>query len=238
MIAARTLANNCQYFHVTRDVDVWKAVDAYNLGQGGAQAYFNANGRVSAYAEKVRKAVNSDPGYLAQIQQADQTNAQQNKANMYTNPFPDGWEPNRLDMGYDGTFRRRIVAPFSGTITFAGLLTGWKGSHGVVIKCDHNIALQSKSLYFYEGVKPNVQAGDKVKTGAVIALPMKNPYNGVMGNIEWGVAQDRAVGQQSDAYVMHTSQNRKDVVLGFLDWAQNVLKVPGKPTSTSGAGYP
>ena len=107
-----------------------------------------------------------------------------------------------------------------------------------MIKCDHNIALQSKSLYFYEGVKPNVQAGDKVKTGAVIALPMKNPYNGVMGNIEWGVAQDRAVGQQSDAYVQHTSQNRKDVVLGFLDWAQNVLKVPGKPTSTSGAGYP
>ena len=35
-----------------------------------------------------------------------------------TNPFPGGWQPSRLDMGYDGTFKNQIVAPFAGNITF------------------------------------------------------------------------------------------------------------------------
>ena len=40
-------------------------------------------------------------------------------AGSLTNPFPGGWTPGRLDMGYDGTFKGQIVAPFSGTITYA-----------------------------------------------------------------------------------------------------------------------
>lgn len=79
MIAARTLHTDCQALHTTRDVDIWIAVDAYNRGVQGAQDYFRASGGVSPYAQAVRKAVNTDPGYLAEVKSSIQAtkNAQQ-----------------------------------------------------------------------------------------------------------------------------------------------------------------
>lgn len=72
MIAGRTLHTDCQGTHATRDVDIWIAVDAYNRGVQGALDYFRASNGVSPYAQAVRKAVNSDPGYLAQVKSAIQ----------------------------------------------------------------------------------------------------------------------------------------------------------------------
>lgn len=155
----------------------------------------------------------------------------------YANPFPDGWVPNRLDQGYDGTFTKKIVAPFSGQIVYAGTFQGWKGSRGVAIKADNKLPFDSDTMYFIEGVNPAVKTGDRVKVGQTIATPAINPYNGVSGNIEFGMAQNVSVGQQPNPLAQSIS-NPKDMVLQFAAWAKNTLGVPGSPTDISGAGYP
>jgi prophage tail gpP-like protein len=72
MIAARTLHNNCQYFHAVHDNDIWLAVMAYNLGEVGAKNYFNANHTINPYAQLIKKKVLNDPGYLAEVKTAMQ----------------------------------------------------------------------------------------------------------------------------------------------------------------------
>lgn len=239
MIAAKSFAEHIQYAHAVRDVDIWRAVDAYNRGDLGAQQYFNTYGHVSPYAERVRGYVMKDPGYLQivnqGVQQADATASQ----GRYTNPFPVGWIPNRLDMGYDGTFKRKIVAPFDGRIHFAGVLRGnWRGSRGVIIKADQHIpALPSDTWYFAEGITPTVKAGDRVKAGQTIATPSVNPYNGVIGNIEFGLAAQGGVGQQTDPLAETGIKNPRQMVLQWEDWVHRNLGV-AHPSSTSDAGYP
>src|SRR6185503_3297917 len=45
-----------------------------------------------------------------------------------TPPFPKGWVSSRLDMGFDGTFTDKIVAPFDGKITYAAnSFSNWGG---------------------------------------------------------------------------------------------------------------
>lgn len=56
-----------------RDDDIWMGVMAYNRGVQGAIDYFNANKRLSSYAMSVKKIVNTDPGYLADIKTARDT---------------------------------------------------------------------------------------------------------------------------------------------------------------------
>ncbi|MGH7192136.1 MAG: hypothetical protein ACREJM_01225, partial [Candidatus Saccharimonadales bacterium] len=89
----------------------------------------------------------------------------------FTNPFPDGWTPGRLDMGYDGTFKNKIVAPFSGTITYAA--TSWSNWGGwIELKAGTKPAgLPSSTLYFAEGVKPapGITNGKPVNAAFVIA---------------------------------------------------------------------
>ncbi len=155
----------------------------------------------------------------------------------FTNPFSGGWEPNRLDMGYDGTFKGQIVAPFAGTITFAAnSFSNWGGY--IEIKADSPISgLPTTTLYFAEGITPIVQSGH-VDAGQPIADPTPSPWNGISGNIEWGVAKDGPP-WPSNTYVYGQcgSQGAKDSVLAFSQWAQQTLKV-APPSETSNAGCP
>lgn len=245
MIAAKELQSCVQGTHAVRDVDIWIAVDAYNRGVQGAISYYNAHKTVSQYAQKVRTAVLKTPGYLAQvkagIQAAQSAGAATVSGKDFINPFPNGWQPTRLDMGWDGTVRQKIVAPFSGTIMFAGPLSGWgSGNHGVVIRSDIALPanLHTNTLYFYEGLVPTVKAGDHVQAGQRIARPARNGYNGIVGNIEWGLAAQAGRGVQAPALASVARTHRSDLVMDFYHWAKNTLHVPGQATDTSNAGYP
>lgn len=164
-------------------------------------------------------------------------------ANGLTNPFPDGWIPNRLDMGYDGTFKNKIVAPFSGTITYASdSFSNWGGY--IEIKADQKPSgLPTSTLYFAEGVKPtvhsgHVNAGDQIASSA--PSPFGDPYGtGSSGSIEWGLAQEGSVGSPTNTYVYGKcgSSAAKSAVLGFSQWAQQNLGLP-PPSQTSNAGCP
>lgn len=168
----------------------------------------------------------------------------------YTNPFPGGWVPNRLDMGYDGTFKGQIVAPFSGTVTYAGPFTGWSGSDGVIIKADNDFGMPTKCLYFTEGVSPIASLqGKHVDVGTAIANATASPYGTYAGQstsvgaIEWGVAADCPTGTfvNTEAVVLgagkcpaYTKQSRS-MVLNFSQWAQKSLGLP-PPATTDDAG--
>lgn len=163
-----------------------------------------------------------------------------------TNPFPDGWIPNRLDMGYDGTFKNKIVAPFSGTITYASTsFSNWGG--WIELKADNQPAgLPSSTLYFAEGVKPTVTNGQHVNAGDQIAVPAPSPYGNAYGTnadgsgeIEWGLAQDGSVGTPTNTYVYGQcgSSSATSTVMAFSQWAQQNLGL-SPPSQTSNAGCP
>jgi beta-N-acetylhexosaminidase len=170
-------------------------------------------------------------------------------------PFPGGWIPNRLDMGYDGTFKGQIVSPFDGTVQFAGGTNGWNGSLMVVVKASSNVGLpNSQSLYFTEGVKPIVSSGATVKAGTPIADTYPSPYHDAYGTtpdgsgqIEWGVADGGAAqGQQPNTEAVILGINgkcsptaaSKTMDLAFYKWAQTTAHVPGNSTNQSCAGAP
>lgn len=170
----------------------------------------------------------------------------------FTNPFPGGWIPNRLDMGYDGTFKGQIVAPCDGVITYEGPFNGWNGSLGVIIKCDNSIGFPVHSLYFTEGVGPIMGLqGKHVTAGTPIANPVPSPYGDAYGTtpdgsgqIEWGVSEDGPIGQQVNTYAIQIGFNGKcspsaqsrAMVLQFYQWAHQTLQVGGPPTSENCAG--
>lgn len=170
-------------------------------------------------------------------------------------PFPGGWIPNRLDMGYDGTFKGQIVSPYAGTVQYAGGTNGWNGSLMVVVNASSNVGLpNSQSLYFTEGVKPIVASGTAVKAGTPIADAYPSPYgnkykttpNG-SGQIEWGVADGGATqGQQpnTEAEILGVNGRcsptaaAKAMDLAFYKWAQTSANVPGNATTQQCAGAP
>ena len=151
-----------------------------------------------------------------------------------SSPFPGGWTPNRADQGYDGTFRGQLTAPVSGTVTYAtGSDPGWQGGGALVLQADQAISgLASSALYFTEGLSPLVKAGDHVTAGQPIATAARSPYNGIIGNIEWGLAQPNS----NAVPLAASSPNKRGVVMSFLSWAQSALGLPA-PTSITGAGY-
>lgn len=240
MIGARTLAYSVTGVKAINDSMIWLAVDAYNRGVAGALAYFNLENRTGPYAQEVRRAVESNPGFLADVKTAVSSKEVHDSSGTgkgFTNPFPDGWIPNRLDMGWDGTITRRIVAPFDCTVIYAGVMHGWRGSGGVIIRSDKKLPFATNCLYFAEGITPTVASGDKVRAGHQIARPARSPYNGIIGNIEWGVAADGPNGRQTDPLAESGIANRKQMVLQFVDWAKATLDVKGVPTDVSRAGY-
>jgi beta-N-acetylhexosaminidase len=167
----------------------------------------------------------------------------------FTNPFPGGWIPNRLDMGYDGTFKGQIVAPCDGVVTYSGPFNGWNGSSGVIIKCNSDIGFPVHSLYFTEGVGPITSLqGKQVTAGTPIANAVASPYGAYVGTsvgaIEWGVSQDGPIGSQVNTYAdqigfsgkCSPSAGSRAMVLKFYQWAQQTLKIPGNATDESCAG--
>lgn len=163
-----------------------------------------------------------------------------------TNPFPGGWTPNRLDMGYDGTFSGNIVAPFSGTITYASSsFSNWGGYIELSADSQPN-GLVTKTLYFAEGLKPapNIAAGTHVNAGDTIAIPAPSPFGNSYattsdgsGQIEWGVAVDGSTGSATNPLAESGITNRKQMVLDFANWAEQSLGVAA-PSSISSAGFP
>jgi len=140
------------------------------------------------------------------------------------NPVP-GATGSRLDAGFDVT-SKTFVAPYSGTVVTATASDpGWKGGGYVAIVS----ADLKRVTYFAEGLLPIVGAGQKVAAGEVIATPVANPYNGIVGNIELGPASPN--GQP----LAHTVSNPAAVVTEFYNWLRSL----GGPaaTSTSSAGF-
>ena len=168
----------------------------------------------------------------------------------YTNPFPGGWTPNRLDMGYDGTFKGHIVAHFAGTITYAAKsFSNWGGY--IEIKADKKPAgITTSTLYFAEGVKPAVvngvaiHAGQHVNVGDPIGDPAPSPYGNAYGTtangsgqIEWGVAVDGKVGTPTNPIAESGISNPAQAVLAFAQWAEQTIQLPA-PSQTGNAGFP
>jgi murein DD-endopeptidase MepM/ murein hydrolase activator NlpD len=151
------------------------------------------------------------------------------------NPFPHGFKPNRLDAGFDGTFTHQIVAPITGTITYASpSFSNW-GGYLVLKSANGEISnLGTDSLYFAEGLTPLVKIGTRVTAGQPIAQAASSPWNGITGNIEWGLAQPGVMGQPTDPYA-YVAPNKPGSVIALANWAKG-LGVPG-PTQTSHAGY-
>lgn len=161
----------------------------------------------------------------------------------YANPFPGGWEPNRLDMGYDGTFKGQIHAPFAGKIVYATSYVATWGGY-IELQAPQTLpGLPSATLYFAEGVGPLVHTGDTVKVGQPIAQAIPNfVYNGIVGNIEFGVS-DNGPGYV-DTYCLgtlhcggcpNTANGSNAMVLNFAKWVEKNLHV-APPSATNDAG--
>jgi hypothetical protein len=159
----------------------------------------------------------------------------------FNNPFPDGWTPGRLDMGYDGTFRNRIVAPFDGLITYAAQrFSNWGGF--IVLQSPTDIGLPTKTLYFAEGLSPTVHTNQSVKAGQTIATPTPSVQGGA-GSIEWGVGNEAHALGPVDPYgktlgggSSSASAASRNMVLEFSAWCQSVLGLPA-PSTTADAGH-
>ncbi len=162
----------------------------------------------------------------------------------FTNPFPGGWTPYRLDMGYDGTFKGQIVSPVSGKILIASAsCANWGGYIAVQADTPTIAGLASNVFYFSEGVAPLVTAGQHVSAGAPIAAtapsPFGDPYaTGGLGEIEWGLSNTSQSQAPSSCGTLAESGAVPDpraMVLQFSQWAQTVLHLP-PPTETIKAG--
>lgn len=106
------------------------------------------------------------------------------KGGFIVNPVP-GSVGSRLDQGFDVT-GRRFLAPFAGTVVAATPSDpGWAGGGLVAIA---NALDPAQIVYFAEGLAPSVSVGQTVTAGESIATPATNPYNGILGNIEFGPA--------------------------------------------------
>lgn len=150
----------------------------------------------------------------------------------FVNPFGAGFATSRLDMGMDGT-AKQFLSPFAGTVVAADASnSGWQGGGYMAIKSDSPLGLASQTVYFAEGLAPSVSVGQHVSAGQTIATPRSNPYNGIVGNIEWGLASDSSPEQP----LAHIISNPAAMVLAFAKWAEG-LGVP-PPTSTGNAGFP
>ncbi|HEY4964264.1 MAG TPA: hypothetical protein VIH90_06220 [Candidatus Saccharimonadales bacterium] len=161
-----------------------------------------------------------------------------------TNPFPDGWTPNRLDMGYDGAFKTEIVAPCSGTMSYVDADTdhssngGWEGAY-FTLKCSQQPnGIPTDTFYFAEGVSPTVTQGQTVTTGQQIGVPGWTGYSEGAGGIEWGLAVSN-VPRETYAASLGNSDSPGSpsnlFVLSFAKWAEQNLNV-APPSQTNHAG--
>lgn len=162
----------------------------------------------------------------------------------FTNPFPDGWTPGRLDMGYDGFFKSRIVSPCDGTMVYVNPDSdhssngGWEGAF-MTVQCPAAISgLPSNAFFFAEGLAPTVSQGQTVTAGQQIAVPGWTGYSEGPGGIEWGLADPSDLG---NALALRSQQGcpsngaHRSMVLDFAQWVEQNLNL-ASPSSTDQAG--
>jgi hypothetical protein len=143
-----------------------------------------------------------------------------------TNPFPGGvgtW----LDQGIDLT-SKKFLAPVSGTVVVANQTDpGWRGGGYLAIK---DSADPNRVYYMAEGISPTVRVGQQVQAGDSVAIARANPYNMVVGNIEFGRANPANPAQP----LAQVISNPAAMVKNMVAW----LKGLGGPTATAGhPGY-
>lgn len=153
-----------------------------------------------------------------------------------TNPFPQGWKPERLDMGYDGQFNGQAVAPLAGTILFSGNFSNWGG--WIELQADESpqqLGLPSNVFYFSENIKGIVPQGAHVMPGQPIGIAAINSqWHEPAGGIEWGLAHPGPIGTPVNVLGVGTP-NAKQMVIQFANWSvQNLHIAP--PASTDHAG--
>lgn len=151
-----------------------------------------------------------------------------------TGGFPSAVDPlpgavgSRLDQGLDAT-GHTFLSPWTGTVVYSQQVdNGWGGGGYVAIK---SAADPSKVYYVAEGIAPIVRVGEKVTAGQRIAIPTLSPYNGILGNVEAGLANPASPGQPLAQVV----GNAKQMVDEFYKW---MLSLGGPhATSTASAGH-
>lgn len=142
------------------------------------------------------------------------------------NPVP-GAAVSRLDQGIDAT-AKTFVSPWAGKVVYATANDpGWKGGGYVAVQSTEN---PNFVYYLAEGITNVVKVGDMVTAGQTIAYPVANPYNGIVGNVEFGRANPASPGQP----LAQVTSNAKQMVLDFSSWFQSLGGAA--PTSTSNAG--
>lgn len=148
--------------------------------------------------------------------------------------FPSAVDPlpgaigSRLDQGLDAT-GHVFPSPWSGKVVYSSASDpGWNGGGYVAVSSTQN---PDMVYYLAEGIKPIVAVGDMVTAGQQIALPVSNPYNGIVGNVEVGRANPASPGQPLAQVV----SNPAAMVDQFYNWVMSL----GGPhaTSTSAAGH-
>jgi hypothetical protein len=138
-------------------------------------------------------------------------------------PLPDS-VGSRLDQGIDGT-GKTFLSPWAGKVVYSSPSdSGWKGGGYIAIQARNDA---SKVYYLAEGITPILHVGDSVTAGQRIAYPVSNPYNGIVGNFEAGLANPAAPGQPLAQVV----SNASGMVDEFYAW----LHALGGPTATSTA---
>ncbi len=139
------------------------------------------------------------------------------------NPLP-GATGSRLDQGIDAT-GHDFPSPWHGIVEYATAHDpGWAGGGYVAVRSSEN---PDKVYYLAEGVIPIVKKGDTVNAGQKLAYPVANPYNGIIGNVEAGLANPHNVRQPLAQVV----SDAKGMVEGFYGW----LEALGGPKATSTA---
>jgi hypothetical protein len=161
-----------------------------------------------------------------------------------TNPFPDGWSPGRLDMGYDGKFTGKVVSPCSGKMSYVdpddshGDNGGWRGAY-FVVQCSSPLqGLPQRSFFFAEGIYPTVTQGQSVEAGQQIGKQGWTGYSEGPGGIEWGLATDdvpRAAYAATLGNSCASGSASNKFVLNFAKWVHDNLGVD-PPATTDHAG--
>lgn len=111
----------------------------------------------------------------------------------YTNPLP-GAQTGRIDQGVDYT-GKQFLAPGKSQILVSNQSdSGWGGGGYIAAKLLDG-PLAGSVYYFAEGIAPSVKAGQTVAAGTILGIPVSNPFNGLLGNIEAGWADPSSPGR-------------------------------------------
>ncbi len=187
-----------------------------------------------------------DTSLLTQDDQADinsgSTAGTSSPTGNFVNPFPDGWIPGRLDMGYDGTFTKKIVSPCDGKVIYKIYSSGphsWEGYY-FVVQCSQSIPdLPSNAFFFAEGLTPTINQNQQVTANQQIAVTGPTGFSEGPGGIEWGLADPKnpgnALAESGVNGMSNCSSASATMVNNFAKWVEQNLKV-AKPSTTDHAG--